>query len=224
MTCPTLAETSKAEPPANHGWKPETTTPPEGEIATGAKGSITNPLETSNLVATKTNGASSVRKGATTVYTVTITNNGPLAATGVHWTDTSSGLEVTAIEVLSGGAAAGSCTLAGCTGITVAANGGSVSYKVTAKVTGEVGGRAVNTATVTGGSCGATVTPETPAAAKDVVAAEPVNPCKPSDDDPIEAPPVVAVTPVPTMTEWGLMLLTALLTGLAWLIRRRGLV
>jgi len=29
---------------------------------------------------------------------------------------------------------------------------------------------------------------------------------------------------VPTMTEWGLMLLTALLTALAWLIHRRSLV
>jgi uncharacterized repeat protein (TIGR01451 family) len=226
VTCSTLAETSKAPAPANHGWKPETTTPPEGEIATGAQGSITNPLETSNLVVTKTNSASSVTKGATVTYTVTIVNNGPLAATGIQWDDTSTGLEVTAIspDIVSDGSVAGSCSTApapaGCTGITVAANGGSVRYKVTAKVTGDVGAHAVNTATVTGGSCGSTVDSQAP----ETRAAEPVDPCTSTDDDPIEAPPVVAVTPVPTMTEWGLMLLTALLTALAWLIHRRSLV
>jgi hypothetical protein len=32
-----------------------------------------------------------------------------------------------------------------------------------------------------------------------------------------------AVTPVPTLTQWALMLLTALLAALTWLIRRNSL-
>ena len=176
---------------------------------------------TSNLVVTKTNNADSVAPGANTIYTVTITNTGAAAATNVSWTDASVGLNIADISANtpSGGSVAGACDTGGCTGITVAAGGGSVSYSVTATVTGQVGSDAENTATVTGGgNCG--------------TAPAPVASCTATDRDPIEEPgvppppppPPQQVTPVPTMTEWGLMLLTALLTGLAWLIRRRGLV
>ncbi|MBK6746018.1 DUF1194 domain-containing protein [Ottowia sp.] len=174
---------------------------------------------TSNLVVTKTNNADSVAPGADTIYTVTITNTGAAAATNVSWTDVSLGLNITDISTntASDGSVAGSCNLGGCTGITVAAGGGSVSYRVTATVTGSPDTDAENTATVTGGgNCG---TAPVPSAS-----------CTATDRDPIREPdappppPPQQVTPVPTMTEWGLMLLTALLTALAWLVRLRSLM
>ncbi len=163
------------------------------------------------LSVTKSNGVDSVTAGATTTYTVTIQNTSEVEATGVSWADTFTGLNVTAITAgaASTGSVAGNCTTSGCTGITVAA-GGSVSYAVQARVTGAAGTNAVNTATVTGGTC-----PGSDA-------------CAATDEDPIEPAPIVPVpkevTPVPTMSEWGLILLTALLAGMAWVGRRRNLI
>ncbi|MDR2335215.1 MAG: DUF11 domain-containing protein, partial [Burkholderiaceae bacterium] len=145
------------------------------------------------LSVTKTNGVTKVAAATTTTYTVTITNSGGTDATDLSWTDTVvSGLDKVSIEVgsASAGSVAGNCQGLTCTGITVKA-GGSVSYTVTAKVTGSVGSKAVNTASVTGGAC-------TPAA-----------PCTSTDSDDIGAPP--EVTPVPVDSRTMLMLLGLLL-------------
>jgi uncharacterized repeat protein (TIGR01451 family)/fimbrial isopeptide formation D2 family protein len=167
--------------------------------------SVTTPVNTqAALGVTKTNGVTKVAAATTTTYTVTITNSGGTDATDLSWTDTVvSGLDKVSIEVgaASAGSVAGSCQGLTCTGITVKA-GGSVSYTVTAKVTGSVGSKAVNTASVTGGAC-------TPAA-----------PCTSTDSDDIGAPP--EVTPVPVDSRTMLMLLGILLMlAAAAKLRRR---
>ncbi|WP_246475305.1 beta strand repeat-containing protein [Diaphorobacter ruginosibacter] len=149
------------------------------------------------LSVTKTNGVTKVAATTTTTYTVTITNSGGTDATDLSWTDTVvSGLDKASIEAgtASAGSVAGSCQGLTCTGITVKA-GGSVSYTVTAKVTGSVGSKAVNTASVTGGAC--------------TLAA----PCTSTDSDDIGAPP--EVTPVPVDSRTMLMLLGLLLMTVA---------
>ena len=117
------------------------------------------------LTVTKSNGVTTVNGGSTTNYTVTITNSGPVTATGVTWTDNvGGGISLTSIALgtASAGSLLGSCTTSGCTGITVAGNGGTVTYIVSAIVTGVAGATAVNTANVGGGGCNAGV-PSTPA-------------------------------------------------------------
>lgn len=172
---------------------------------------IRAPLTPAQLTVTKDNGVGALTPGAITKYTVTITNQGQTAAENVSWSDTFAGLDVTGIVFgtpVGDGSTLGTCTVvggAGCSGITVA-GGGSVSYLVEAVVTGEVGSEAENTATVMGGGCDG----------------QPY--CTATDTDPIVAVvPVVPaqVTPVPTLAEWGLILLAGLMAGLTWLTRRR---
>ena len=173
-------------------------------------------LGTPGLEVRKTNLRDSVTPGESLTYTVTITNTGD-AATGVSWTDTFTGLDVTGITgSASPNSNAGNCTPTGCTDITVAAGSGSVSYTVTATVTGDAGTKAKNTATVTGGNCSATA------------------PCVAVDEDPIvdpttptpkpPTPPTPgAVTPVPTTSPEGLAALALMVVGVAgWAARRRG--
>lgn len=111
-----------------------------------------------SLLITKSNGTGTVNAAGSTSFTVTISNSGTAAATGVSWTDVvGSGLTITGIApgTSSAGSVLGTCSLitSSCTGITVAASGGSVSYTVTATVTGVAGSNAVNTANVGGGGC-----------------------------------------------------------------------
>ncbi|MGF6213300.1 DUF6923 family protein [Comamonas sp. 4034] len=116
----------------------------------------TNVTPQPNLVVTKTNNATSVPFGGVTTYTITIVNSGLSSATGVSWTDTVvSGLSEVLIVSKAGddkGSDPGTCSGLTCTGITVAA-GGTVSYVVSAKVTGKVGEQVANTASVIGGQC-----------------------------------------------------------------------
>ena len=153
---------------------------------------------------TKTNNQTSLVVGSTTTYTVTISNPGKTDATGISWTDTVvSGLKDVSIagSTASVGSNAGTCSGLTCTGITVAA-GGNVVYKVTATVSGKVGEKAENTATVTGGTCLAS------------------SPCTSTDSDPIvnESQGAVAV-PVDSRTM--LVLLALAMAGLAHRQMRR---
>lgn len=164
------------------------------------------------LMVTKSNGASNVTVGATVTYTVTIANSGTKDATGVTWADSANGsLSVQSIAkgpVTGVGSDGGSCSGVSCSGIAVAVNG-SVSYTVTAKVTGKVGDDAQNTANVIGGGCtaGSEGAPSTPAN------------CTSTDTDKIVAP--VAVAPIPTLNEWALLLLATLLGLMGWRSSRR---
>ena len=154
-----------------------------------------------SLTVTKTNGVSQLAEGATTTYTVTITNTGGTSVANVQWTDTPSLLTVNHIALTAAGSqsVAGVCTTTGCTGITLAA-GESVSYAVDAVVTGAKGATASNTASVVGGDgC-------TSAA-----------PCTSTDSDLIVAVPVVnRATPVPVDSRAALLLLGLLMLGVAW--------
>lgn len=137
----------------------------------------TTPVISSNLSVTKTNNLTEVVKDSTIEYTVTITNDGKLEATGVSWTDVSTGLQITNIAAGS----SGTCTTSGCSGITVPA-AGSVIFTVTAKVTGDAGTNAINTAKVVGGeSCTTTKT------------------CDATDRDPIVAPKLAITKSTPTL-------------------------
>ena len=142
------------------------------------------------LIVTKTNGVNQLTAGTQTTYTVTITNTGGTAANGVEWRDAVgsglSGITRIATVAASAGSGLGTCTGLACTGITVAANGGSASYAVTGTVGAATpGARAVNTANVVGGGCvaGADMEPSTPAS------------CTATDSDPIEPVPPVVVDP-----------------------------
>ncbi|MBF5004434.1 beta strand repeat-containing protein [Diaphorobacter caeni] len=129
---------------------------------------------------TKANGVTQLTAGATTTYTVTLTNSGGTGASGVQWTDNAVGVTVTNIAQASVGANsnAGTCTSAGCSGITLAA-GESVAYTVAASVVGSAGTTATNTASLDGGGC----TSGSPAAG-----------CSATDQDSIVSPANVSVT------------------------------
>lgn len=142
------------------------------------------------LLVAKTNGVNQLTAGTQATYTVTITNTGGTAASGVEWRDVvgSGLLDIASVAPVaaSAGSDLGTCAGLACTGITVAANGGSVSYTVTGTVGAAApGARAVNTANVVGGGCvaGAGTDPSTPAS------------CTATDSDPIEPVPPVVVDP-----------------------------
>lgn len=136
------------------------------------------PTNPSSLIVSKTNNLSEVVKGSNITYTVTIRNTGGAAATGVSWSDTPTGLTVTGITANN----SGTCTTAGCTDITVNA-GSSVTFTVSATVSGDAGTQAKNMASVTsGGSC----TVQTP--------------CNAEDSDPIVAPNVSVTKSSPQFT------------------------
>ncbi|WP_395025488.1 beta strand repeat-containing protein [Comamonas odontotermitis] len=142
------------------------------------------------LLVSKTNGVNQLTAGTQTTYTVTITNTGGTVANGVEWRDAVvsglSGITSIAPGAASAGSDLGTCAGLACTGITVAANGGSVSYTVTGTVGAAApGARAVNTANVVGGGCvaGVGTEPSTPAS------------CTATDSDPIEPVPPVVVDP-----------------------------
>ncbi|MBF5003648.1 FlgD immunoglobulin-like domain containing protein [Diaphorobacter caeni] len=124
---------------------------------------------------TKDNGSTQLTAGSETEYTVTIVNTGGLDATGLSWTDDANGMTDLSITPQASTApnVAGTCNASGCSGITVAANGGEVRYTVRAEVIAAAGQNAVNTANLAGANCVAG-TPSTPAAQ-----------CSATDSDPV---------------------------------------
>lgn len=131
---------------------------------------------------TKTNGVAAVAPGNIVTYTVMISNPGATPVSGLSWSDqAASGLSDLVMSDKAGdgkGSDPGLCTGLVCTGITVVA-GGSVTYTVTAKVTGAMGSTAQNSAVLVGGHCTTDA------------------PCISTDSDPIEA---ANATPVPVGT------------------------
>ncbi|QIL82156.1 DUF11 domain-containing protein [Diaphorobacter sp. HDW4A] len=105
---------------------------------------------------TKTNGVTEITAGASTTYTVTLQNTGGMAVSNVQWTDSATGVTVTNVAptLVSTGSSAGTCTTSSCRGVTLPA-GGSISYAVTADVSGSAGMRATNTALIDGANCAA---------------------------------------------------------------------
>jgi len=118
-----------------------------GGLPPFARQAITSLLPSADLAVTKT-GPASVPSGAGVVYTVTVTNNGPAAATGVVLTDTLPP-EVTLVGAMP---AQGSCS--GTTAITctlgMIAPGASVPVTITTRALPSANGTFTNVATVAG--------------------------------------------------------------------------
>src|SRR5262249_40543047 len=113
-----------------------------------------NVTPVSDLVIAKTNGVSAVNSGASTTYTVTVTNNGPSPVTGAILSDpVATGLNKTAVNC---SATPGQCvtppTIAqlegGAFALPLLNSGQTYQITVTATVTA-VNGTVTNTATVT---------------------------------------------------------------------------
>ena len=174
------------------------TTPPVPGVTCTTAGMCTEATTVVNTPANvsvrKSNGVDQVTEGSTTTYTVTLTNSGG-TGTSLQWTDTATGLEVTGIaaSLVGPNSLAGSCTAGGCTDVTLAANE-SITYTVSATITGAVGSNATNTANVTGGNCSNAA------------------PCTSTDTDKVVAVPVAVPVPVDSrvmLLVLGLFLLTA---------------
>ncbi|UBV42789.1 DUF11 domain-containing protein [Deinococcus taeanensis] len=106
-----------------------------------------------DLLLTKSNGASSVNAGGTTVYTITLTNNGPSGANGTLLRDpAAAGLNKTAATcTASGGAvcpAVTATTLEAGVSVATLPAGGRITLTVTAAVTA-TGGSVSNSVTAT---------------------------------------------------------------------------
>jgi uncharacterized repeat protein (TIGR01451 family) len=103
-----------------------------------------------DLSITKTDGVTSINAGASTIYTIVATNNGPSAVTGAMVTDIApAGLTLSSWTC---GASAGSSCPASGTGNIAAAinllNGGSATFTVNATVSASASGTIANTATI----------------------------------------------------------------------------
>jgi len=105
----------------------------------------------SDLAITKTDGSTTYGPGASTTYTITVTNNGPLAAPGARVTDqlpaslTDATWTVAFTGAGSSGAASGTGNIDSRIDLAV---GGTAVYTVTASILPSATGDLVNTATV----------------------------------------------------------------------------
>ncbi len=139
-------------------------TAPAGQTDTNPSNNVASDTDTIrpaeltvDLAITKTDGVTSVKPGSTAIYTIVVTNNGPMAADGAIFTDPPAiGLTATDVSCASalGGAAcptAANTTLALLQGggiiIPVLPSGGSVTFTLTATVT-ETDGSVTETAII----------------------------------------------------------------------------
>jgi uncharacterized repeat protein (TIGR01451 family) len=142
------------------------------------------PVLTADVAISKTNGIASVTSGATTTYTVIVSNAGPSAADGAIFADAAAaGLAKTAVNCTASGGAVcpASPSVAQIeSGLAIATlpSGGSVTFTITAAVT------------ATGGTVSNAATAATPAGVTDPNAAnntaadtDPVSPATPSTAD-----------------------------------------
>jgi uncharacterized repeat protein (TIGR01451 family) len=162
------------------------TADPNGGNSTGASGGVTAGPAQADIELTKTTGSTSATPGGTVNYTITVTNAGPSPATSVVVLDTlPAGLQfVSAIP------SQGTCNNASpitCNLGTIA-NGGNATIAIATQVTA-TSGTITNSATVTSAE-----------GDSDTFSASPI---------PVAA--VQQVAPIPTVSEWGLLVLAALL-------------
>ena len=163
-----------------------------------------------DLSITKSNGVSSINAGATTVYTIVVTNNGPGEVTGATVTDLApAGLTLgnwtCAVSTAgSGGVVTTACGAASGTGnlnTTVTMKAGAViTYTVSATVADNVAGDLVNIATVN-----PPVGVSDPALGNNSA----------SDSDAITSGPPTQAAPIPTLGPLELVLLMLLLGAMS---------
>lgn len=171
--------------------------PTGGTIALGTgTGTIQNDdLNNADLAITKTPNQPTVAPGGTLAWTISVTNNGPQAATGVTVTDTIPAGTTFSSAVPSQGSCSGTTTVT--CNIGGLANGASASIVLTV-TNNSATGTIVNTAAVTG------------------------SPADPNASNNASTATAVTVTnaSVPTLDEYGLMALAALL-ALAAMVKLR---
>ena len=184
------------------------TGPAQATIQVPAKDASGNPVDLDLAVAI-TNNATGVCAGGTTTYTVTVTNPGGAAVGGASLVNAlPAGITYDSWTVAAtGGATASTMAGSGPLNETVSLpKGGKLVYTITATVAPGAVGPLTNTATV-----------QLPAQSPALADANPANNTA-SDTDPVNtgcvAPPGGA-TSIPTLSEWGLILLSMLLVGFA---------
>lgn len=112
---------------------------------------LTTVVARADLSVTKSNGVSTVAPGATTVYTVAVTNNGPDSVTGATVTDAAPA-GVTFGSWTCTGAGGGVCPSSGSGSLVVTVTlppGGQATFQITTTVANDASGSITNTATVT---------------------------------------------------------------------------
>jgi uncharacterized repeat protein (TIGR01451 family) len=162
--------------------------------------SVTTGLQSANLAVTKTVDNSTPFVGDTVQFTIVVTNNGSFDTPGVNLLDNlPSGYRFVSATPSSGGydASNGQWTLGSL------ANGGTETLTIRAVVLGT--GAYTNGASV---SYSAVPDPDGQNNSSSVVVDPQVNPSPP--------PP----RPIPTMSEWGRLVLALMLLGIAWQSRR----
>ena len=163
-----------------------------------------------DLSITKSNGVSSIKPGATTVYTVAVTNNGPGEVTGAtvtdlapaglilgNWTCVASTAGTGGVVTTACGAASGSGNLN--TTVTMKA-GAVITYTVPATVADDMAGNLVNIATV-----------NPPVGVSDSALGN----NSATDSDAITSGPPIPVAPIPTLGPLELGLLVLLLGAMS---------
>ncbi|HEV7240655.1 MAG TPA: hypothetical protein VGQ36_15560 [Thermoanaerobaculia bacterium] len=165
-----------------------TTDPNGGNSSSTSSGVIAGPAQ-ADLELTKTTTSTTATPGGTLNYTITVTNAGPSPATTVVVTDTLPA----GLTLISATPSQGTCNASSpvtCNLGTIL-NGGSATIALSTQVTA-TSGTITNSASVTSTE---------------------------GDTDASSAPPIpvgaAAVTPIPTMSEWALMMMAAVLGVLA---------
>ncbi|MBN8742395.1 MAG: DUF11 domain-containing protein, partial [Xanthomonadaceae bacterium] len=130
-----------------------TVTAPAGVTDTNPANNSATDTDTLGAVAdlsiTKTDGATSVVAGSSTIYTIVASNAGPSAVTGATVTDTFPMVET--CTWTCAGAGGGTCTASGSGNIADTVNlpaGGSVSYSASCSVSAAATGSVSNTASI----------------------------------------------------------------------------
>lgn len=169
------------------------TSDPNGGNSTSAAGAVVLAPASADLSVTKTTGSTSVTPGNTITYTITVSNAGPSQATNVVVTDTLP----PSLQYVLATPSQGSCS--GTT--TVTCNMGTLNSGASATVTLQV--QAVATSGTITNSASAVATESDPNSANNSGSAPPV--------------PVAAASAeqIPTLSEWALIALAAMLGLLA---------
>jgi uncharacterized repeat protein (TIGR01451 family) len=138
----TLVNTATATPPAG------ITDPTPADNSSTDTDTLT---AVADLAVTKTDGAATYTPGGTTTYTIVVSNAGPSAVVGATFADTFVAAITTANWTCIGAGGATCPAAAGSGNISAAVSmpvGGSLTYTVTATISGAATGDLVNTATV----------------------------------------------------------------------------
>lgn len=169
------------------------TSDPNGGNSTGASGAVTLAPASADLSITKTTGAASVTTGHVITYTITVSNAGPSPATNVVVTDTLPA----GLQYVSATPSQGSCS--GTT--TVTCNMGTLASGANATITLQA--QVIATSGTVTNSASVVATESDPNSANNSGSASPV---------PIAA---AAAEAIPTLSEWALIALAAMLGLLA---------